>query len=239
MDTIHIDSRGVKMVAHRGVSGLEKENTASAFVAAGNRSYFGIETDVHRTLDGQFVVIHDDNTARVAIDSLDVEKTTFETLRALRLCDTDGEKGRADLRIPTLREYVRICKKYGKVGVLELKNRFDAKDIWRIVSLLEEEEYLPHMIIISFSLENLIDLRAILPEQSAQFLTSKYTDDLIETLKKYHLDLDIHYKALTPERVRELKAAGIVINGWTVDDPDAARDLIDWGVDQITSNILE
>ena len=42
MDTIHIDSRGVKMVAHRGVSGLEKENTASAFVAAGNRSYFGI-----------------------------------------------------------------------------------------------------------------------------------------------------------------------------------------------------
>ena len=109
MDTIHIDSRGVKMVAHRGVSGLEKENTASAFVAAGNRSYFGIETDVHRTLDGQFVVIHDDNTARVAIDSLDVEKTTFETLRALRLCDTDGEKGRADLRIPTLREYVRIC----------------------------------------------------------------------------------------------------------------------------------
>ena len=239
MDTIHIDSKNVQMVAHRGVSGLETENTASAFVAAGNRSYYGIETDVHRTADGRFVVFHDDNTQRVAGDAMVVEETTYETLRSLRLKDTDGQRGRNDLRIPSLREYVRICKKYGKVGVLELKNRFEAKDIWRIVSLLEEEEYLPHMIIISFSLENLIDLRAILPDQSAQFLTSKYTDDLIETLKKYHLDLDIHYKALTPERVRELKAAGIVVNCWTVDDPDAARDLIDWGVDQITSNILE
>ena len=119
MDTIHIDRKGALMVAHRGVSGLEKENTASAFVAAGNRSYFGIETDVHRTLDGEFVVIHDDNTARVAIDNLEVEKSTFETLRALRLCDTDGEKGRADLRIPTLREYVRICRKYGILTVLD------------------------------------------------------------------------------------------------------------------------
>lgn len=239
MDTIHIDSRGVKMIAHRGASGLETENTASAFVAAGNRSYFGIETDVHRTADGQFVVIHDDNTARVASDYLEVEKTTFETLRALRLRDTDGEKGRADLRIPTLREYVRICKKYDKVGVLELKNRIPAKDIWRIVSIIEEEEYLPHIIFISFSLENLIDLRAILPEQPAQLLTWSWKDDLIDTLRKYHLDLDIGYPALTPEHVKELKAAGITINCWTVDDPDAARSLVEMGVDQITSNILE
>ena len=94
MDTIHIDSRGVKMVAHRGVSGLEKENTASAFVAAGNRSYFGIETDVHRTLDGHFVCIHDDTTGRVAIDNLKIEESTFDTLRALLLCDKDGAKGR-------------------------------------------------------------------------------------------------------------------------------------------------
>ena len=85
MDTIHIDSKNVQMVAHRGVSGLETENTASAFVAAGNRSYYGIETDVHRTADGQFVVFHDDNTQRVAGDAMVVEETTYETLRSLRL----------------------------------------------------------------------------------------------------------------------------------------------------------
>ena len=51
-DTLHLADPKPRMVAHRGTSGLELENTNSAFVAAGNRSYFGIETDVHRTADG-------------------------------------------------------------------------------------------------------------------------------------------------------------------------------------------
>ena len=51
--------------------------------------------------------------------------------------------------------------------------------------------------------------------------------------------MDIYYKALDRKKVLALKAAGITINCWTCDDPDAARDLVNWGVDQITSNILE
>ena len=92
------------------MSGLEMENTASAFVAAGQRSYFGIETDVHRTADGQFIIIHDDNTKRVAGDEMIVEQTSFRTLRSLRLLDTDGQQGRGDLILPSLREYISICK---------------------------------------------------------------------------------------------------------------------------------
>ena len=55
MNTIKLNTAGtnVKMIAHRGLSGLEAENTCAAFVAAGNREkYFGIECDIHRTLDG-------------------------------------------------------------------------------------------------------------------------------------------------------------------------------------------
>jgi len=109
-DTLHLTGAKPLMVAHRGLSGIELENTASAFVAAGNRSYYGIETDVHRTGDGQFVVIHDDTTKRVGIDNLVVEETTYETLRALRLADKDGVRGRNDLRIPSLQEYIQICR---------------------------------------------------------------------------------------------------------------------------------
>ena len=65
MDTVKISHGNTKMIAHRGLSGIEQENTNAAFVAAGNRSYYGIETDVHRTADGQYVIIHDDTTARV------------------------------------------------------------------------------------------------------------------------------------------------------------------------------
>ena len=110
MDTLHLNAPQVKMVAHRGMSGLELENTCSAFVAAGNRSYYGIETDVHRTSDGHFIIIHDDNTKRVAQDEMIVENTCYETLRAIRLCDKDGKKGRKDLLMPSLQEYVQSAR---------------------------------------------------------------------------------------------------------------------------------
>ena len=239
MNTIRIDSGKTLMVAHRGVSGIEKENTCSAFVAAGNRSYYGIETDVHRTRDGRFVCIHDDTTARVAIDNLRVEESTFDTLRSLVLADTDGVKGRSDLRIPTLQEYVRVCKKYGKVGVLELKNTFEPADIQKIIDIIRAEDYLSGIIFISFSLENMIHVRALLPQQPCQFLISTFPDDLIDTLVKYSLDLDIYYKALTEENLAALREKGIRVNVWTVDKPEDAARLIGWGVDYITSNILE
>lgn len=239
MNTIKIDHGKTLMVAHRGVSGLEKENTHAAFVAAGNRSHYGIETDVHRTLDGKFICFHDDTTGRVAIDNMVVEESTFDTLRNLILTDRDGMKGRNDLRMPTLREYVQICKKYEKVGVLELKNTFCEEDIKKIIAEIEDEGYLDGIIFISFSLENMIILRRLLPDHPCQFLTSKYTDDLMDTLVKNHLDLDILYTELTEERIADLHAHGVKVNCWTCDDPAAAADLVKWGIEYITSNILE
>ena len=183
-DTLKLNGNKPKMIAHRGMSGIELENTCSAFVAAGNRSYFGIETDVHRTADGQFIIIHDDNTKRVAGDEMIVEKTCYETLRAIRLVDKDGAKGRKDLLMPSLREYIRICKKYEKIAVLELKNHFRPADIDSIIAIIREEEYLENTIFISFDLPNMICIRERLPEQKAQFLISEYTDWLLETLQK-------------------------------------------------------
>ena len=109
-DTIKIKDHGhTKMVAHRGLSGIERENTCSAFVAAANRSYFGIETDVRITADGHYVLLHDNDTARNCIDSLEPEKSTFQSLRRLQYKDADESFDRGDLMMPTLQEYVKIC----------------------------------------------------------------------------------------------------------------------------------
>ena len=239
MNTIKVKHDLVPFVAHRGCSGLEKENTHAAFVAAGNRSYFGIETDVHRTLDGKFICFHDDTTGRVAIDNMVVEQTTFDTLRNLQLTDVDGKKGRTDLCMPTLQEYIQICKKYGKIAVLELKNTFEPADVIKIIEIIKNEDYLVSTIFISFSFTNMVTLRNLLPEQPCQYLLSKWGDDTIETLKKYNLDLDIRHTELNEERIKALHEAGCKVNCWTVDDKKAAEQLIEWGIDFITTNILE
>ncbi len=239
MDTIKINKGNVKMVAHRGVSGLEKENTNAAFVAAGNRSYFGVETDVHKTIDGKYVIIHDAETGRVAIDNINVENATFDFVRTIQLADRDGKKGRTDLRIPSLEEYIQICKKYDKYCVLELKGSYTTEGVQGIIDIINNEEYLDKVIFISFSLQNLIHLREILPDHPAQLLTGEWNDTLIDTLKQHNLDLDIYYTALNEENVKALKQAGIVINAWTCDNKEAAERLVALGIDYITSNILE
>ena len=239
MNTIKINAGKTLMVAHRGVSGIEKENTHAAFVAAGNRSHYGIETDVHRTLDGKYVCFHDDTTGRVAIDNLVVEESTFDTLRNLLLTDVDGKKGRTDLRIPTLQEYIQICKKYDKVAVLELKNHFPEEDVIRIIEIIQQEGYLSNVIFISFDFENMLTIRRLLPKQRAQYLTVKYSEELVEQLVNERLDLDILHEALTKENIEYMHSRGIVINCWTVDDPARGEELASWGVDFITSNILQ
>ncbi len=239
MNTIKISSMNTKMVAHRGVSGIEKENTNAAFIAAGNRSYFGIETDVHKTLDGKFICFHDDDTARVAIDQMTVEQTTFDTLRALQLTDRNGERGRIDLRMPTLAEYIDTCKRYEKKAVLELKNEFEKEDVAAICEIIKEAGYLEEVIFISFCFDNLVYVKELYPNQTVQFLTNLYTEHLPVALQENGFDLDIEHSVLTQEIIEHLHSLNIEVNCWTCDDPQRAELLASWGIDYITSNILE
>ena len=242
MDTVVIKRKNTKMIAHRGLSGIEQENTNAAFVAAGNRSYYGIETDVHRTADRQYVIIHDDTTSRVTNGVLDinVELVPYKDIQGILLPDIDGSCVRQDLRIPLLAEYIRICKQYNKVCVLELKNPFSREDIEDIVEIINSEQYLSNVIFISFSLENCILLRDRLPNQQIQWLISRQVDKEVKnTLLQYHLDIDLDHIYVSKALVEDLHANQVKVNCWTCNDAYAAEKLIDMGVDFITTNILE
>ena len=242
MNTIKIDAKQTGMIAHRGVCGLERENTCAAFIAAGNRSYFGIETDVHVTADGTFVIIHDESTDRVSdgIWCINVEQSPSDALDAVTLPDLDGRGTRSDLRIPTLAEYIRICKKYEKIGVLEVKNRLSEPDLRAVIAEIEALDYLDHIIFISFSWENCTDLRHMLPNARIQWLTGReITDDMIAALVEHKLDLDVHFGRLDAATIARLHAAGITVNCWTVNDAEVGQALADAGVDFITTDILE
>ena len=242
MDTIKIQKNGTKMIAHRGLSGIERENTYPAFIAAGNRSYFGIETDVHVTRDGKFVIIHDETTTRVSLGAINinVEESDFDQIKDIELPDLDGSRVRRDIKIPLLEDYIKICKKYDKKCVLELKNRFKTEDIKRMVEEIEALGYLDNIIFISFSYENCADLRALLPCATIQFLTMEImSDNLLELLTAHKLDLDIYYPRISGEWIEKLHSLGIKVNVWTCDSKEDAEKLISIGVDFITSNILE
>ena len=101
--------------AHRGLhdraNGIP-ENSLAAFARAADMGY-GMELDLHRTLDGKLVVMHDDSLKRTCGADLMVHEKTLEELKEYRLEETRE-------RIPTFGEVLALVN--GRTPlVIELK----------------------------------------------------------------------------------------------------------------------
>ena len=92
---------------------------------------------------------------------------------------------------------------------------------------------------ISFIYENLTKVKRILPNQSAQYLFWKVTDEEIARLVRDKIDVDVWCKELTREQIEACHKAGLTVNCWTVDEIADGERFAEWGIDYITSNILE
>ncbi len=240
MDTVKINSKNVKMIAHRGLSGLEKENTAAAFVAAGNRQkYFGIETDVHTTKDGKFIILHDADLKRVANVDLNVEQAELAESQSRVMINWHGKAPRTDYRTPALEDYLEICKKYGKHAILEIKCDMDESTLAGMFGIIKDYGMFDDTVIISFIADVLVRVRKMFPDFPIQFLTGGCDEKTVEFLEKNCFGLDIYYPSLTEDMIKLLHSKGIEVNIWTCDSKEDAEKYISWGVDYITSNILE
>ncbi len=176
-DTKSYNEKDTKLIAHRGLSWLEIESTDAAFIAAGKRSYYGIEADVRRTADGKFVIFHDDTLERIAGESIEVETSTLEELLEVKLLDNNG-KEKTNEHLSTLESFISVCKEYDKQAILELKSSFSDEEIAAIIDIIKEIDYINRVTFISFSYSNLLSVRKILPEQKVQYLFSDVTDEV-------------------------------------------------------------
>ena len=106
-----------RQFAHRGLHDPGRgvvENTLPAFEAACDAGV-GIELDIQFTADMQVAVFHDDDLARMAGDPRKIWTVPLAELQSLSLA------GRADARIPTLRQVLDAID--GEVPLLiEIKN---------------------------------------------------------------------------------------------------------------------
>ena len=123
--------------------------------------------------------------------------------------------------------------------MLELKERMTPEVISEIYSEVQKYYDPGKLIFISFSLDNLKDLRAQQPNANIQYLVQRFDDEILTYLKEYKLDLDIGHWVCSKDVIDTCHKNGIKVNCWTVDNPGDAERLIDYGVDYITSNILE
>jgi len=213
-------SAQISIIAHRGASAYEAENSLAAFKKAFQLNADAIELDIWRTTDDSLVVIHDRTTARVSNGNLVVPESSSFELRKLKL--KNGES------IPFLQEVISVLPK-GKKIVIEIKcgdEKEKAGDVFPMLkNVLQRTGRIEDAIIISFNLEALAEAKRQLPNNNCYYLTGQKDkeNDLIETCLKFKLDgLNIHYGLLTESLAEKTRNAGLDLLVWTVDKPEVA-----------------
>ncbi len=199
------------VIAHRGSSEREPENTLPAFERAIADGADFVEFDVQMSADGVPVVFHD----RV------LERLT-PLAGPLRL------QAAADLQevgIPTLEQVLDVVR--GRIGVMaELKNpRFYSAQpfVERVVSRLEPDD-----VVISFQQRALLETRRLAPR--LRLLQHVGLGVSIRAAARYAWGVGFVNAAVTRRGLGLAQALGLVTTVYTVNDEARLRELAALGV---------
>jgi glycerophosphoryl diester phosphodiesterase len=232
------------VVAHRGFSYVAPENTLVAMREGWKSGAYGVELDVHMTGDGQVIVIHDDTTSRTTGVDLPVSATKTADLQKLDAGTWKNPKYKGE-KLPLLKDVLAEMPEDGHIFI-EIKS--GPETVQPVKKIVESGPWEKRVTIIGFGLTTMADAKKAMPERQVYWLrgadkdkkTGEYIPrgkDIIEPAVANGLDgLDVSWAGITPEFIKEAKAAGLSVHAWTVDYDKEVNRLIEAGVDSITTN---
>ncbi|MFE1931150.1 glycerophosphodiester phosphodiesterase [Streptomyces sp. NPDC059474] len=194
-------------IGHRGVMGVEPENTLRSFVRAEHEGMDVIELDLHLSKDGALVVMHDADVDRTTDGKGPISDFTLAELREL-----DAGEGE---RIPVFEEVVDAVKAPLQA---EIKDTAAAR---ALAEVLAGRDLLDRVDVLSFHDEALAEIRTLLPTARTALVASRYGLDVID--RAHAVDagmLVLNIRRATLELVERAHAAGLRVIGWTVNTPD-------------------
>ncbi len=227
-----------RFVAHRGYSAAAPENTTVAFELAGKSDFWGIETDICETSDGEFVCMHDETVNRTTDGGGYVSDFDFELLKTLKITAGENIDRYKDLKVPSMREYLDICQKYGCVPVIEIK---DVRNYGAFLSVIYEYG-LKNNCIVAGTIEDLKEIRKI--DSEILVMIVGYADieymEYMRLLSEIPGDKGILYNfpEVTRDVAQYLKNQGIYCGVWSLDKVEEAKEYLSYGVDFVVTNVI-
>ncbi|MCS7104369.1 MAG: hypothetical protein NZ954_02230 [Thermofilaceae archaeon] len=211
------------IVAHRGASGYEPENTIRAVQRALEIGVDAIEVDVRLSRDNVPVVIHDETVDRTTNGRGRVRDMTVEQLKML---DAGGDK------VPLLEEVLQTVKGRA-VLFIELK---EVEASTPSLALVKEIDMLNEVLFISFHAEALTTVKSLEPNACTGLIYARPGENIVAAKKigcKFVLPA---FWLATGKAVAFAHRLHLLVVTWTVDQPDVAAQLKKLGVDGVTSN---
>lgn len=233
---------GIKYAAHRGDNAEWPENSLLSFKHV--TRHWGIESDISVTKDGYWVIMHDDTVDRMTNGTGAVKDLTLAQIQALRIDAGNNVKNcnASDLVIPTVEQYLTICKAHDKCAFLEIKTaHYTSQNYDSLASIIERFGMAKMMIIISFDFDSLKEMKSRIPAINVMWIANDYTNANADKAASLGINsgIDIgNYQKLTKDNVSYAHSKGIKFGIWTPSD-DSSRDT--WeslGIDYVTTNSL-
>jgi len=220
------------VIAHRGAWKADDlpKNSIAALRKAIELGCTGSEFDVRMTSDEVLIVTNDAD-----YHELQIEETTYAELSKFKL--PNGEK------LPTLKDYISAgLKNNPSTGlVCEIKpskyverNAIMANKAVEVVKELGAEDHI--LAYISFSYDVLLKIREIAPQAKTQYLDGSKTPEQLEADGISGLDYYFSIFQSKPDWITSSKEKGLILNAWTVNEPEVMDFLIANDLDYITTD---
>ena len=231
------------LIAHRGASAVTPENTLVAVEKAAELGASWVETDVRITADGGLVMLHDTTLDRTTSGTGGVAFTPVSDILALDAGSWFGPEF-ADVRVPTLRQFLECVLDCGLKLQLELKENSGLEEALVGAVIAELRATWPigerGLFLSSFS-ERCMRLCADgLPDVPRAIATEFVPDNVAQRLQETRCQI-IHFQAacVTETRGRQMSDAEIEFAVATVNDPVAAKAFLDMGATSVLSDLAD
>jgi glycerophosphoryl diester phosphodiesterase len=219
----------VRIYAHRGASAELPENTMAAFRRAVALGVDALELDIHATRDGVLVVSHDPDGRRMAGVG---ERLADLTFAEAQRWDVGGGE-----RLPRFED---VVTEFASLPLnVDLKR--DIADA--TVTLLRRMGAEERVCLASFERKTMERVRALgyRGPTSLSQTEALVALALPPALRRGRFRVRAARAQLPlslgrPWVIRRMKALGLAVDYWTVDDPDLARRLVAMGADGIMTN---
>lgn len=214
------------ILAHRGASDARVENTLPAFTHAIERGADGVELDAQLSRDGEVVIFHDADLARLAGRQDRIEHLTWDELAQVQLVQHQ--------RIPRLADLLAIWPTDRWLNV-ELKAG-GAQVAREVVRLLAGR---PKVMLSSFDPRMLLAARAAGSAYEHALLLAAASPPFLHVhgaqsfgCAAVHLD----HRLCTAQTVQRYRDQGLAVGVWTVNGLLRKQTVATWGVDRIITD---
>ena len=237
--------------AHRGASSEHPENTLRALRAAIGRCDF-MEVDVEISSDCVAIIIHD-ATLGATTNVKEFEK--YSDRKPYRVCDFTYEElkeldygtwydGKFEplFTLSDLLLFIKENQVFVNIEIKDMHKNFSDKQVVSIIQKeLEQMDVNNFIMFSSFRHQYLPLCKDIMPNiPTAALVEGEHPKNLISYLKELGVDsYNLNDELVDEVVVKKLRAAGIVVNVYTVDSKQRQKELFAMGVNGVFTNILE